>query len=188
MLTNWIGKLVFFPNNFLIFQCTCDDDACLLQKSRVEPCRSEVTWNTAPDTIVSCSAASWICMADPLCSTALNYYNRNCQAMFKGGKCSKRCKNSLEILTRQSSAGKLATCWCDGTEEFQCQEIRDNTDSLCFDRDRDVEDAISDNEVKESRGVMKNSSLLVVISMICSVLNTSLGESVRTIIQDIIFR
>ena len=89
---------------------------------------------------------------------------------------------------RQSSAGKLATCWCDGTEEFQCQEIRDNTDSLCFYRDRDVEDAISDNEVKESRGMMKNSSLLVVISMLCSVVNTSLGESVRTMIQEITTR
>ena len=143
-----------------------------------------MTWNTAPDTIVSCSAATWICLADPLCSTALNYYNKNCQAMFKGGKCSKMCKNSLDILMRQDSAGKLATCFCDGTEEFKCKEIRENTDSLCFEKKKDVNITIGEKEVNESTGVMKKSSLLVVISLICSVLNTSLGESVRTLFED----
>lgn len=167
-----------------LMQCTCDDDSCLLQKSRVEPCRSEVTWNTAPDTIVSCSAATWICMADPLCSTALNYYNKNCQSMFNGGKCSKRCKNSLDILMRQDSAGKLATCFCDGTEEFKCKEIRENTDNLCFEKEKAVNNTISEEEVIESKGLIKKSSLLVVISLICSVLSTSLGESVRTVFKD----
>ena len=69
-------------------------------------------------------------MADPLCSTALDYYNRNCKTMFKGGKCSRRCKNSLDILMRQDSADKLANCFCDGTEGFKCEEIREKTDNL----------------------------------------------------------
>ena len=120
------------PN--LVFQCSCEDSSCEIQKSRVEPCREEVTWNTRPDTVVSCSAATWICGADPLCSTALDYYNRFCKSMFSGRKCSKRCKNSLSILLKQESAGKLATCYCDGTEDFDCKQIRDNTDSLCFEK------------------------------------------------------
>jgi hypothetical protein len=127
-------------------------------------------------------------MADPLCSTALNYYNKNCQAMFKGGKCSKRCKNSLDILMRQESAGNLATCFCDGTEDFKCKEIRENTDSLCFEEDKDVNNTISVDELNESTGMMKKSSLLVVISLTCSVLSTSLGESVKILFEDFQFK
>ena len=85
---------------------------------------------------------------------------------------------------RQESAGKLATCFCDGTEEFKCKEIRENTDSLCCEKDKYVNNTIGEEEVNESTGMMKKSSLLVVISLICSVLNTSLGESVRTVFKD----
>jgi growth arrest-specific protein 1 len=50
------------------------------------------------------SVAQWICIADPLCSTALDYYNRFCRSMFAGKKCTLRCKNSISILRRQVSA------------------------------------------------------------------------------------
>jgi len=130
-----------------LMQCTCDDPACSLQKSRVEPCREEVTWNTRPDTVVSCTAAQWICAADPQCSTALDYYNRFCKQMFKGNKCSKRCKNSLAILLRQESATKLNTCYCDGTEDYECLTIRQNTDRLCF-RKNNNKTEVQDNEVE----------------------------------------
>ena len=66
---------------------------------------------TREDTIVSCSAAQWICAADPLCSTALEYYNRFCQAMFRGKKCTDRCMNSINILGRQPKASKLESCY-----------------------------------------------------------------------------
>jgi len=130
-----------------LMQCTCNDSACLEQKSRVEPCREEVTWNTRPDTVVSCTAAQWICAADPLCSTALDYYNRNCKQMFKGNKCSKRCKNSLGILLRQESAAKLNTCQCDGSEDYECLAIRNNTDRLCFSKGNN-KTQVQNNEVK----------------------------------------
>ena len=71
------------------------------------PCREEVELATRPDTIVSCSSAQWICAADPLCSTALDYYNRFCRSMFRGKKCTKRCHNSISILRRQKAAKKL---------------------------------------------------------------------------------
>ncbi len=43
-----------------------------------------------------------------------------------------RCKNSLEILYRQSKSKKLQNCICDGTEEYPCETIQDNTNILCF--------------------------------------------------------
>ena len=115
-----------------LMACQCEDDDCRLKKARIEPCRAAVTWQSSPSTLVSCSAATWICLADPLCAKALDYYNLNCQAMFKGRRCSKKCRNSLDILLRQDAAGKLATCYCDGSEDFECAAIRDNTDTLCF--------------------------------------------------------
>ena len=47
------------------------------------------------------SVAQWICLADPVCSTALDYYNQYCRSMFAGKKCTLRCKNSISILRRQ---------------------------------------------------------------------------------------
>jgi len=166
-----------------LMQCTCEDDSCKLQKSRVERCRSSVTWVVAPGTIVSCSAATWICMADPLCSTALHYYHTHCQDMFRGGECDRRCKNSLEILMRQESAAKLGTCFCDGTEEFRCKEIRENTDRLCWAKEKVVED-----EELSGKDMLTISALGAVISLLCSVLNTSLGESVRLGLEAIVLR
>ena len=136
-----------------LMECQCEDERCRQQRRRVEPCRSEVTWNTRPDTIVSCTAATWICGADAVCGTALQYYNANCQKMFRGQKCSKRCKNSLDILLRQKAAAKLSTCYCEGTEDFDCINIRRNTDVLCFGKkpDTDFEDNEIDVEEKPSK-------------------------------------
>ena len=73
------------------------------------PCQEEVELATDPDTIVSCTSAQWICAADPDCSTALDWYNTLCRAMFKGRKCTKKCHNSISILRRQKAARKLGT-------------------------------------------------------------------------------
>ena len=90
---------------------------------------------------------------------------------------------------RQDSAGKLANCFCDGTEDFECEEIRENTDNLCFEKEKDNENVtIVDDEVQESTGIMKKGSLVVVISILCSVLNTTLGESIRKFIEDLCFK
>ena len=98
------AKLMFY----FIFQCNCTGDTyCEQSKQNVQSCQKEVMYATREDTIVSCSAAQWICAADPLCSTALEYYNRFCQAMFRGKKCSDRCMNSIGILRRQPKASKL---------------------------------------------------------------------------------
>ena len=145
-----------------LMECQCEDERCRQQRQRVEPCRSEVTWNTRPDTIVTCTAATWICGADAVCGTALQYYNANCKKMFRGEKCSKRCKNSLDILLRQKAAAKLSTCYCEGTEDFDCITIRRNTDVLCFGKkpDTDFEDNEIDVEEKPSKTGSGSSPLL----------------------------
>jgi len=56
----------------------------------VQPCRQEVMTAVEPDSVVSCTAAQWICSADAVCATALKYYDRFCSAMFRGRRCSER--------------------------------------------------------------------------------------------------
>ena len=181
--------LLSTPEGERLMECQCQDEDCLLQKERVEPCRSEVTWNTRQDTVVSCTAATWICAADPLCSTAMDYYNRNCQKMFKGIKCSRRCKNSLDILLRQKAAAKLSTCYCEGTEDFECVNIRRNTDVLCFGKKDPLLEDIEDNSVdgdqkpKSSGAWRDNKSLsLLIISVLASWSLTEIGNVLRRIV------
>merc|ERR1712018_1047562 len=95
-------------------KCNCTGDSfCEQSKVNVRACQEEVMFATREDTVVSCTAAQWICAADPMCSTALEYYNRFCQAMFRGKKCTARCMNSIDILRRQKAAQKLEKCRCD---------------------------------------------------------------------------
>jgi len=184
--------LLSTPEGERLMECQCQDEDCLLQKERVEPCRSEVTWNTRQDTVVSCTAATWICAADPLCSTAMDYYNRNCQKMFKGIKCSRRCKNSLDILLRQKAAAKLSTCYCEGTEDFECVNIRRNTDVLCFGKKDPLLEDIEDNSVdgdqkpKTSGAWRDNKSLsLVIISVLASWSITELGSILASSVHSV---
>ena len=131
------------PSNWIIlfFQCNCSgDENCEASKTNVQPCQNEVLYATNPDSVVSCSTAQWICSADPQCSTALEYYNRFCQAMFRGKKCSDRCQNSIDILQRQTAANKLKTCYCEGNEEFDCIGIKANMEKLCFENDNTIDD------------------------------------------------
>ena len=73
------------------FQCECEDEDCREQKARVEPCRSSVQSLVSPNSIVSCTTAGYVCMSDPGCNTALQYYNTNCQAMFEGNFLAYKC-------------------------------------------------------------------------------------------------
>lgn len=81
--------------------------------------------------VVSCRVAQWICSADALCSTALDYYNHYCRSMFHGKKCTSRCNNSISILRRQEKAAKLSMCKCDGLEDYDCVAIQKNMNRLC---------------------------------------------------------
>ena len=63
----------------------------------------------------------------PQCSTALEYYNRFCGAMFRGSRCTKRCLNSIRILQRQKGGDKLEECRCTGDERYDCKAIKVST-------------------------------------------------------------
>lgn len=128
---------------FFCLQCECSDEFCADSKKRVEVCRPQVIIANMNDTVVSCRVAQWICAADALCSTALDYYNRYCRLMFHGKKCSHRCRNSISILRRQEKAAKLTTCRCDGYEPYDCPQIQNNMARLCF-----HETVLDDNTIK----------------------------------------
>jgi growth arrest-specific protein 1 len=115
-----------------LMTCVCADEFCEQTKRKVEVCRPQVLVATRNETVVSCRVAQWICAADALCSTALDYYHRYCRAMFHGKKCTHRCNNSISILRRQEKAAKLNSCHCDGHEEYDCPRIRTNMARLCF--------------------------------------------------------
>lgn len=121
--------------------CDCKDDIfCRTHKERLEICRPEVSHATADHTVVSCSIAELICSSDTQCSTALTYYHRFCKSMFHGHKCTRRCNNSLDILGRQEKAAKLHDCYCDGSEDFPCIRIKQNTQRLCLGKEEYVEE------------------------------------------------
>ncbi len=129
-----------------LFQCNCNgSEQCKKSKSNVGSCADEVLHATREDTVVSCTAAQWICAADPLCSTALEYYNRFCGAMFRGRRCTKRCLNSISILRRQRASAKLESCKCEGSEDFDCAVVKSNMDRLCFGKG----EGDSNNEVED---------------------------------------
>lgn len=118
-----------------LVNCDCQrNEYCLQSKQRSLACKPQVEEAVDPKTVVSCSVASWICMADQLCSTALEYYYRNCQSLFSQRYCSMRCNNSLSILYRQPKASKLINCQCDGTEEFPCVRYKTYTERLCLNK------------------------------------------------------
>merc|ERR1712223_1135060 len=100
------------------------------------------------DTVVSCTEAQWICTADAECGKALEYYNLLCRGMFKGKRCNQRCKNSIQILSRQTKAIKLAECRCDADERmgnFFCSDIKKNMQDLC---EIDLIDSVHDRKMK----------------------------------------
>jgi growth arrest-specific protein 1 len=182
--------LLSTPEGERLMQCRCGSGAggisCHLEKERVEPCRAEVTWHTAPDTEVSCSAASWICAADPQCSQAMLYYQENCKAMFKGRKCGKKCKNSLDIMLRQEAAAKLATCFCEGTEDFDCAAVRLHTDVLCFGK-KIVAEEVETNEVEvvPGSGAARpgGRALVALVSFLASCSVSHLGAAVHSFLR-----
>jgi len=172
-----------------LMQCECEDIDCKLQKLRVEPCRSSVQDLASPDSVVSCTTASYICMAEPGCSTALQYYNNNCRAMFEGRKCNKRCKNSLEILMKQEQSRKLTNCICDGTETYNCENIRQNMERLCYNTTisststtpsvTTLEEEIMESSTESNasdRAPLHSLSPHLMISILVQILNGYLGD------------
>lgn len=161
---NTLIGLTSTPEGQKLMTCDCEDDRCRRTKIHLETCRRQVLYATRNDTVVSCSEARWICMSDAECGKALEYYHHLCRAMFKGKRCTERCKNSLSILSRQDKAAKLSQCECRENEtidEFQCRDIQVNMARLCFDPkeeepETEAESATETNEEDADEGVLEN--------------------------------
>lgn len=121
-----------------VFQCTCRDQYCEQMKSRVEVCRPLVVEASKNTSIVSCELAQWICMVDPVCSSALNYYDTYCKRVLtNGAPCTERCLNSVEILRRQEKAHKLNRCMCAGQTAALCLQEKERMVRQCYGADSD---------------------------------------------------
>lgn len=80
----------------------------------------------------SCRLSQLICLADAQCATALGYYNQLCRSVYRGRKCSNKCRNSIQILRKQEKAAALTACRCDGNEDYDCPRMQNNLARLCF--------------------------------------------------------
>ena len=164
-------------------QCNCaGDEQCQRVKSNVQPCQDAVTYAIKPQTQVSCTQARWICAADAPCAKALEYYDQFCRAMFRGRKCTKRCMNSINILRRQRGADKLEQCYCDGSENFPCREIKSNMDTLCFRDDHDdMSNDIRDGGKTKSSGSFsaKLHRFMIVVCVVLSLMLQVLFQAMQ---------
>ena len=103
--------------------------------------------------------------------------------MFRGRKCTDRCINSIQILQRQKAAKKLETCYCDGTENYDCTAIKDNMESLCFRKMNEELDDIASNEIEGSSAKtsagwrLQMEKILLLISLFLSAFMTMLKDS-----------
>ncbi|XP_041984476.1 growth arrest-specific protein 1-like [Aricia agestis] len=114
-----------------LMNCQCEDEYCVEAKSRIEVCRGQVL-RGAMNATSSCRLSQLICLADAECATALGYYNQLCRSVYRGRKCSYKCRNSIEILRKQEKAAALTVCRCDGNEDYDCPRMQDNLARLCF--------------------------------------------------------
>lgn len=119
-----------------MLQCQCEDEYCVQARGRIDVCRPQVLRGAANVTS-SCRLSQMVCMADAQCAVALSYYKQLCKSMFKGRKCSNRCRNSIEILMKQEKAAPLTACQCDGNEDYDCPQMQSNLERLCFKKSHD---------------------------------------------------
>ncbi len=147
---NTLVGLASTPEGRRLMNCACDEDDldCKDAKSRVAPaCRAPVLSATRAGANVSCAEAEWICLADAECAKALEYYESYCKAVFKGRRCSSRCRNSIDILRRQRQASKLEDCDCEA--DRGCEDIKTNIKSLCY---KEAEKEVEGNDLNKNLG------------------------------------
>ena len=78
--------------------------------------------------------------------------------------------NSINILKRQKAASKLQNCYCDGTEEFACHDIKTNMENLCFAEEETNEIDIDGYPKKSGSFRLKIHKYLVLFVTILTVL------------------
>ena len=78
--------------------------------------------------------------------------------------------NSINILKRQKAASKLENCYCDGTEEFPCNDIKTNMENLCYPTEEDNEIDIDGRPKKSGSYRLKIHKYLVLFVTLLTIL------------------
>lgn len=127
--------------------CDCRGNRdCTQWKERIQVCSDDVisvleVLDTEQQ--ISCSLARMLCEADTQCYTALQFYEKHCEAIFERqpvpNQCSVICNNSVQILYSRKRASKLKNCICDEEDPIidlaTCIRMRYNTETQCFGRE-----------------------------------------------------
>ena len=175
---NTLVGLTSTPEGVKLMDCSCDDkdEDCKAAKSRVVPaCSESVLRAQMAGVNVSCSEARWICTSDSQCAKALEYYELYCKGLFKGNRCTSRCKNSIDILRRQTQAEKLESCDCRGDQS--CLDVKRGIRDLCFPppppppppkiEEEDIsENIIEDEKSGDSTHLRSNNVFVIVLTAV----------------------
>lgn len=106
-------------------------------KRKLEICEKKVekTLKTLKNDHLPCSLSLKLCEAETRCSTALFYYRKNCQRLFrkKGITCQPACKRSAKILYSTIQGHHLRRCKCKGQKKDRiwCEIIQNNMENFC---------------------------------------------------------
>jgi len=89
----------------------------------------------------------------------------------------------FSILRRQEAASKLETCYCDGTENFECHAMKSNMERLCFNPDI-YENEINTDEPKKSSSLRaKLEKILLIFSFIVTIIAEFVRGSFVALLQ-----
>lgn len=106
-------------------------------KKKLEVCEKKVekTLKTLNNDHLPCALSLKLCEAETRCSTALFYYRKNCQRLFrkKGISCQPACKRSAKILYSTIEGYHLRRCKCKGQnkDRIWCEIIQNNMENFC---------------------------------------------------------
>ena len=76
---------------------------------------------------------------------------------------------SINILKRQAAATKLESCYCEGTEDFDCVGIKMNMEELCFSTKNEI-----NTDTKSSSASGKKNHKMAMIFLITTTIATIL--------------
>ena len=103
----------------------------------------------------------------------------------KNGNCGQKCYSINAHNFKLFSNCILESCYCDGTENFDCMKIKSNMDKLCF------RDDLMDNEIdvdgskKSGSWMAKMERFLIVFTIIVSLIINWVGTSFQFMVNSV---
>lgn len=94
--------------------------------------------------------------------------------------------NSISILKRQPRASKLENCFCDGSENYNCLQIKANMENLCFkeilDNEIDIDNKPGTSGSSSWMGA-KLERILILFTVMVGLIINWVGASFNVMIQ-----